>query len=125
VACIPSQLNQVFMNLLVNAAHAMESRGTITLRTGTEDDGVFVEIQDSGKGMTPEVQKRIFEPFFTTKPVGKGTGLGLSLSYGIVQKHHGRISVASAPGQGTTFRVWVPVGQAQECDPEPLRRTGT
>jgi PAS domain S-box-containing protein len=125
VACIPSQLNQVFMNLLVNAAHAMESRGTITLRTGTEDDGVFVEIRDTGKGMTPEVQKRIFEPFFTTKPVGQGTGLGLSLSYGIVQKHHGRISVASAPGHGTTFRVWVPVRQAQDQQIEPLRRTGT
>jgi signal transduction histidine kinase len=114
IECIPAQLNQVFMNILVNAAQAMDSRGAITIRTGMEDEGVYVEITDTGQGMPEEVKKRIFEPFFTTKPVGKGTGLGLSLSYSIVQKHHGRIDVTSAPGRGTRFRVWVPVGQTSE-----------
>jgi PAS domain S-box-containing protein len=113
VRCLAGQLNQVFMNLIVNAAHAIPERGVITLRTGTERqgeiDGAWVEVQDDGCGMPPEVQKRIFEPFFTTKPVGKGTGLGLSLSFSIVQKHGGRIELQSAPGQGTCFRVWVPV----------------
>jgi two-component system NtrC family sensor kinase len=79
-----------------------------------ESAGVYVEITDTGQGMPEEVKKRIFEPFFTTKPVGKGTGLGLSLSYSIVLKHHGRIDVTSTPGRGTTFRVWVPVGQTSE-----------
>ncbi len=126
IECIPAQLNQVFLNLLVNAAQAIETRGTITLKTGTDGDGVFVEIRDTGLGMPAEVQKRIFEPFFTTKPVGKGTGLGLSLSYGIVTKHHGRIDVASEPGKGTTFRVWVPVGQGHESQlTERPRETGT
>ena len=113
VECLSSQLNQVFMNLLVNAAHAIEERGTITLRTGQQDDGVWVEIADTGKGIAPEHLKKIFDPFFTTKPVGKGTGLGLSLSYGIIQKHHGKIEVRSEPGKGTTFRVWLPVRQPQ------------
>ncbi|MBZ0106543.1 MAG: PAS domain S-box protein [Sulfuricella denitrificans] len=112
IECIPSQLNQVFMNLLVNAGHAIESQGTITIRTGHEGDQVWVEIADTGKGIDASNLKRIFEPFFTTKPVGKGTGLGLSLSYGIVTNHHGRIEVESTPGVGTRFRVWLPVRQA-------------
>ncbi len=112
IECIPSQLNQVFMNLLVNAGHAIESHGAITIRTGREGDEVWVEVADSGKGIAPEHLARIFDPFFTTKPVGQGTGLGLSLSYGIVKKHHGRIEVESAAGKGTTFRVWLPVKQA-------------
>lgn len=106
--CFPFQLNQVFMNLLVNASHAIEGHGTITLRTGQDDSAVWVEVQDTGKGIKPEHLKRIFEPFFTTKPVGQGTGLGLSLSYGIVQKHDGHIEVASELGKGTTFRVVLP-----------------
>lgn len=107
VECVPSQINQVFMNLLVNAAQAMDGskRGTIFLRTGVEGDRVWVEVADTGSGIPPENLKRIFDPFFTTKPVGKGTGLGLSLSYGIVKKHGGTIDVRSTPGQGTTFRV--------------------
>jgi len=109
VECIGSQLNQVFMNMLVNAAHAIEERGTITIRTGTNDDNVWIEIEDSGKGMSEEVQKRIFDPFYTTKPVGKGTGLGLSLSYGIIQKHQGDIKIESEPGKGTTFHITVPI----------------
>jgi signal transduction histidine kinase len=114
VECMPSQINQVVMNLLVNAAHAMGGRrGRITVRTGAADEQAWIEVADDGSGMAPETLKRIFEPFFTTKPVGQGTGLGLSLSYGIVQKHHGRIDVRSAPGEGTTFRVTLPVCQAQ------------
>jgi signal transduction histidine kinase len=111
VECLPSQLNQVFMNLLVNAAHAIEEHGTITVRTGKERDEVWVDIVDTGHGIPPEHLQKIFDPFFTTKPVGKGTGLGLSLSYGIVQKHHGRFEVKSEVGRGTTFRVWLPVKQ--------------
>ena len=111
VECLPSQLNQVFMNLLVNAAHAIEERGTITIRTGQQGDEVWVEVADTGKGIAPEYLKKIFAPFFTTKPVGQGTGLGLSLSCGIIQKHHGRIEVQSEPGKGTTFRVWLPISQ--------------
>lgn len=109
VECLPSQLNQVFMNLLVNAAHAIEQRGAITIRTGQQNDEVWVEISDTGKGIAPEYMQKIFDPFFTTKPVGKGTGLGLSLSYGIIQKHHGRIEVKSEVGKGTAFKVWLPV----------------
>jgi len=108
VPCLPTQLNQVFMNLLVNAAQAIASKGTITLRSGFDDARVWVEIGDDGCGMSAEVQGRIFEPFFTTKPVGKGTGLGLSVSYSIVRKHNGNIELDSAPGKGTTFRVVLP-----------------
>jgi PAS domain S-box-containing protein len=106
---LPSQLNQVFMNLLVNAAHAIEKQGVVTLRTGQQNDEVWVEVQDTGCGIPPDNLKRIFDPFFTTKEVGKGTGLGLSVSYSIVQKHHGRIEVRSEVGKGTVFRVWLPV----------------
>lgn len=120
VFCLISQLNQVFMNLLVNAGQAIESQGSITIRTGRcGDDGVFVEISDTGKGIPPEHLNRIFEPFFTTKPIGKGTGLGLSLSYGIVTKHHGRIEVSSTPGQGSSFRVIVPIQPATPEDGTP------
>lgn len=111
VECLSSQINQVFINLLVNAAHAIEERGTITIRSGRQDEEVWLEIADSGKGIDPVHLKKIFDPFFTTKPVGKGTGLGLSLSYGILQKHHGRIEVSSEVGKGTTFRVWLPIRQ--------------
>ncbi len=118
VECLASQLNQVFMNLLVNAAHAIEEHGTITIRTGIVSTGlqgeeVWVEIADNGKGIAPEHLQKIFDPFFTTKPIGKGTGLGLSLSYGIIQKHHGRIEVQSIVGEGTRFRVCLPVKQPQ------------
>ena len=108
IECLPSQLNQVFMNLLVNAAHAIDQQGTITVRSGADAASLWVEVSDTGSGIAPENLKRIFEPFFTTKPVGKGTGLGLSLSYSIVQKHGGRLEVDSEPGRGTTFRVTLP-----------------
>ena len=114
VESLSSQLNQVFMNLLVNASHAIEERGTITIRTGRQGDEVWVEVADTGKGIAPEHLNKIFDPFFTTKPIGKGTGLGLSLAYGIVQKHHGRIEVHSEVGKGTAFKVWLPVKQPQD-----------
>ncbi len=101
------QLQQVLLNLVVNAEHAMAAVAERTLRITTRNavERVVVEVSDSGTGMTPEVQKRIFEPFFTTKPEGKGTGLGLSVSYGIVQTHGGTLTVHSAPGAGATFRL--------------------
>jgi signal transduction histidine kinase len=126
VECIPSQLNQVFMNLLVNAAQAMEVRGVITLRSGCAADEVWIQVADNGSGIAPEFQPRIFDPFFTTKPIGKGTGLGLSLSYGIVRKHGGKIDLLSAPGQGTTFTISLPVKQpaaARSNDTAPISKT--
>jgi signal transduction histidine kinase len=111
VECVLPQLNQVFMNLLVNASQSIEEKGTITLCTGTEGNRVWVEVADTGGGIPPEIVPRLFEPFFTTKPVGKGTGLGLSVSYNIVKKHHGEITVNSTPGRGSVFRVWLPVRQ--------------
>lgn len=118
VQCLPSELNQVFMNLLVNAAHAITAeRGTITISTGVEDPNVWVEVADTGAGIAQENLQRIFDPFFTTKPVGKGTGLGLSLSYGIVQKHSGRMEVHSELGVGTRFRVTLPIQHEEAATP--------
>ena len=96
------------MNLLVNAAQAINGHGTITIRTRPHGDGIIIEISDTGRGIAPEHLARIFDPFFTTKPVGEGTGLGLSLAYGIINNHHGQIEVESQPGHGTTFRVTLP-----------------
>jgi signal transduction histidine kinase len=111
IRCLPSQINQVVMNLVVNAAHAMGDgrRGQIIVRTGSEGGRVWFEVADNGSGIAPEHLPRIFDPFFTTKPVGQGTGLGLSLSYGIVQRHGGCIEVESQPGRGTCFRVTLPI----------------
>lgn len=105
----PPRLGQVFMNLLVNAAQAMEQRGTISVKTYQRDGHLCVDIADTGKGIPPENIAKIFDPFFTTKPVGQGTGLGLSVSYEIVQKHGGKIEVQSQVGKGTTFTVMLPV----------------
>ncbi len=111
VECIPSQINQIVLNLLVNAAHAIGAeRGRITVRTGCEGDIVWFSIEDDGRGIPAENLSRIFDPFFTTKPAGTGTGLGLSIAYGIVQKHNGTIDVQSSGG-GTTFRVTLPICQ--------------
>lgn len=110
IKCIPQQLNQVFLNLLVNAAHAMEgTHGSITVRTFSEGENVFVVISDTGKGIPEDIRDRIFEPFFTTKEVGKGTGLGLSVSYDIIKKHGGEITVESVVGVGTNFSVKLPL----------------
>ena len=109
ILCYPQQLNQVFLNLLVNAAQAMEKQGTIVVRTWGDNDKVFVSVVDTGKGMPEQVRKCVFEPFFTTKEVGKGTGLGLSISADIIRKHGGEITVESQAGVGTTFTVMLPV----------------
>ncbi|NEL79225.1 MAG: sensor histidine kinase, partial [Xanthomonas perforans] len=112
VECLPSELNQVYMNMLLNAGQAIVERGTITVTTGRDEtENVWIQFQDSGAGIAPDLLQRIFDPFFTTKPVGSGTGLGLSISYGIINKHHGRIDVESVPGQGASFRIVLPVRQ--------------
>lgn len=104
-----SELNQVWTNIIDNAADALDGQGEITLRTREESNWVVVEIEDNGPGIPPELQSRLFDPFFTTKPPGQGTGLGLDISYGIVvHKHHGDIKVRSEPGR-TCFQVWLPV----------------
>jgi signal transduction histidine kinase len=114
VDCVPAQINQVFMNLLVNAAQAIPKQGKIFVRSGLENEQVWFEVEDTGSGMSSETQQRIFEPFFTTKPVGKGTGLGLSISYDIiVKKHHGRMDVNSEIGKGSRFRLWLPLVYAE------------
>lgn len=110
--CYPQKLHQVFMNLLVNAAHAIEGRGTIRVRTSLEQDSIIVGITDTGKGIAPENLSRVFEPFFTTKEVGKGTGLGLSISYDIIKTHGGEINIESEPGVGTTVTVRLPLNHA-------------
>lgn len=107
--CHSNQLNQVFMNLLVNAGHAIKERGIIKVRTWREDNIICVEIEDNGTGIKEEHLNQLFNPFFTTKPVGQGTGLGLSISYGIIQNHHGNIEVSSQLGTGTCFKVSLPI----------------
>ncbi|HCT76735.1 MAG TPA: histidine kinase, partial [Micromonosporaceae bacterium] len=104
-----AELNQVWTNLIDNALGAMGESGTLTLRTGRDEDRIFVEVADTGPGIPQAIRPRIFEPFFTTKPVGEGTGLGLDISYRIVvNKHHGDIRVDSVPGN-TRFRVLLPI----------------
>lgn len=117
IECLPSQINQVFMNLIVNASQAIgPERGTLTLRTGHAAQSVWIAVQDTGSGIAPQNLQKIFDPFFTTKPVGQGTGLGLSLSYGIIKKHRGEITVRSEVGVGTTFRVELPIRQSSQVD---------
>lgn len=110
VKCFPHQLNQVFMNLLVNAAQAIEKNGEIKIITKSVNNHVNIIISDTGSGIPPESLGKIFDPFFTTKEVGKGTGLGLNVVYNIIKKHNGTIDVDSEVGKGTTFTVSVPVG---------------
>ncbi|HEY0979028.1 MAG TPA: 7TM diverse intracellular signaling domain-containing protein [Flavobacteriales bacterium] len=117
VECYPGKVNQVFMNILTNAAQAAKKKhgstgAQVCLSTDATPDEVIVTIADNGVGMTPEVQARIFEPFFTTKDVGEGTGLGLSIVHSIIEKHGGRIEVDSAPGEGTAFRVILPLNRS-------------
>lgn len=109
--CYPAQLNQVFLNLITNAAQAVEPKGTLTITTAIENGEAILKFADTGKGIKPENLKKIFEPFFTTKPVGQGTGLGLSIAYKIVEKHRGTINVRSEVGKGTEFDIRIPVKQ--------------
>jgi two-component system NtrC family sensor kinase len=108
IECFPDQLNQVFMNILVNAAQAIEGRGEIRIRTWQEGDTVRISISDSGRGIPADLTPKVFEPGFTTKKAGEGTGLGLSISRKIVQAHGGRIDLESSPGQGATFTIVLP-----------------
>ncbi len=109
IKCNQGQLNQVFMNILINAAQSIATQGEVRVKTWAESGRIFVSITDTGNGMPPNVINRIFEPFFTTKEIGKGTGLGLSVSYEIVKKHGGEITVDSTVGKGTTFTVMIPI----------------
>ena len=112
VDCYANRMNQVFMNLLLNATRAIEERGTITVATVAEGDKISITITDTGIGIPPEHQQKVFDPGFTTKGVGVGTGLGLATSYRIVKDHGEDIELASAPGRGTTFTIRVPVDAA-------------
>ncbi|GBD94247.1 sensor protein ZraS [bacterium BMS3Abin05] len=114
IRCYPMQLNQVFMNLLVNAAQAIEKNGLIKIKTFLKDKRVVVQISDNGIGIAEENLNKIFDPFFTTKDVGKGTGLGLSTAYNIVKKHHGEIRVESKIGKGTRFTIELPIEAVSE-----------
>ena len=114
IACSPSQINQVFLNILTNAAQAIEEKGTIRIKSYHDDDNVYISIRDSGKGISEEHLAKIFDPFFTTKPVGQGSGMGLSISFKIIEQHNGRIDVASTPGEGTEFTIQLPIGQSEQ-----------
>lgn len=109
VNCYAGQLNQVWTNLLVNAAQAIKDEGEVRISTRLEGESVVITISDTGCGIEQDDLRKIFNPFFTTKPVGEGTGLGLSIAYGIIEKHGGTIRVDSIPGAGTTFRVSIPI----------------
>jgi len=112
IECLPSKLNQVYMNILTNCIQAIEDEGEIFIQTVSSDIRVKIIIKDTGMGMSHEVKAHIFEPFYTTKDVGKGTGLGLSISYGIIEQHHGNIDVISEPGMGTEFIISLPRRQS-------------
>jgi two-component system, NtrC family, sensor kinase len=109
IDCYPGQLNQVFMNILSNSIQAIDEQGMITITTALLPDQLMISIIDNGHGMSEEVRKKIFDPFFTTKEVGKGTGLGLSITYGIIEKHNGKIEVKSEIGKGTEFIIYLPL----------------
>lgn len=115
IICYPSHLNQVFMNILSNAAQAIEGEGDIYIETGKFDSKrIFISIRDTERGMAQLTVEQIFDPFFTTKSIGKGTGLGLSISYGIVQKHGGELLVESELKKGTQFKIILPRRGIQE-----------
>lgn len=112
IECLPMQIGQVVMNLLVNAGQALEEEGIIKIKTAQVGEHITITVSDNGKGIKKEHLAKIFDPFFTTKPVGKGTGLGLSLSYNIIQKHNGEMSVQSEVGKGTEFMIQLPIKQS-------------
>jgi len=123
VPCVAQELMQVFLNLLLNAAHSMKKIGTIRLVTECEDGLIRVRVVDDGSGMDDATLGQIFTPFFTTKPVGEGTGLGLSISRQILVKHGGNIEIESSPERGTSVLVWIPIGRAEPpaSVPEAIR----
>jgi signal transduction histidine kinase len=109
VLCHPAKINQVFLNVVLNAVQACVPGGTVEVRTAARPEGVEVAIRDDGSGIAPEHVPRLFEPFFTTRPVGQGKGLGLAVSFGIIRDHGGSIDVESAPGKGSVFRIRLPL----------------
>ncbi len=118
VQAFPAQMNQVFLNLITNAVHAVDERtGRITIKTMAQGNQVIIKVIDNGKGIPPENLKKIFDPFFTTKPVGQGTGLGLSIAYKIIEKHGGKIGVQSQVRRGTEFTITLPVSSATASIP--------
>ena len=117
VEALPQRLNQVFLNLLVNAAQSIADKGRITIATGSTGEEAWISVEDTGCGIPKANVNRIFEPFFTTKPVGQGTGLGLSVTYSIVRKHGGSIEVDSEVGRGSRFTVRLPLRQALQSHP--------
>jgi len=119
VRCYPGQLNQVFLNLLMNACDVLENGGKIFVRTEPLEHGVRIEFEDTGPGIPEAIRSRIFDPFFTTKEVGKGTGLGLSLSHGIVERHGGRLQAISRPGSGAIFQIELPLVAPEQVASEP------
>jgi len=120
IPCSPSQINQVLLNLLTNAAQAMSTPGNVLLRTYADEKWVYAVVQDDGSGIPKEVLPKIFDPFFTTKPIGEGTGLGLSISYKIIQQHGGQIKVASQQGKGTRFLISLPIAPKKAAPPPAL-----
>lgn len=124
IACSPSQINQVFLNILTNAAQAIEDKGQITIRSRADAGHVYVSIRDTGKGIAPEHRQKVFDPFFTTKPVGQGSGMGLSISYKIIEQHGGDIEVSSTPGEGTEFTVRLPIRQGEPELAPPTHNIG-
>jgi signal transduction histidine kinase len=121
ISCSPAQLNQVFLNIIINAAHAMgarEGKGLLVVRTSVEGESVRVDIKDNGTGIPKHVLPRIFDPFFTTKKIGEGSGTGLSLAYRIIESHGGSIRVETDEGIGTTFSVLLPIHSSEERQAE-------
>ena len=118
VECRISEINQVLLNLLLNAGQAIEESGTITVATGTEGEEAWISIADTGCGIPQDALTRIFDPFYTTKPIGRGTGIGLAVAYGIIARHHGRIEVRSRVGAGSMFRVVLPLRQPEAAPAE-------
>jgi two-component system NtrC family sensor kinase len=109
IKCYAQQINQVFINLLINAVNSIEEQGVITIKTWNKDKSIWMAVSDTGRGISQESLSKIFEPFFTTKDIGKGTGLGLSITYEIIQRHKGDITVKSEVGKGTTFTIRIPI----------------